>query len=326
MFSKKKPFNPETDLEDLTGKVAFVTGGNRGIGYHTVKHLARKGATVYLGSRSEEAGKAAVEALEKEGIGKGKVVFTWCDFGTPDKAKESGEKLLSQIDRLDILVLSGALLSDPRLKHLDDIIQSNHFGNLKLLLTLLPLLEETSDKYGEARAVLVTSMAHTLSRAKDPNIQFKSSDDFKRDFTSDGKIKAAFGYYAISKLCQLMAHVALHKRNTHPNLLFIAADPGAVNTWSDSYFITRMLSPLINLFFVTAEVGSYNSLFCAASPKVRDEKEAYVGKFLKPVGKVSPMGANVTVERSEEMLDTSIACFDKEGMFPLLPRKEEGSK
>jgi hypothetical protein len=31
----------------------------------------------------------------------------------------------------------------------------SHFGNLKLLLTLLPLLEETSDKYGGARAVLV---------------------------------------------------------------------------------------------------------------------------------------------------------------------------
>jgi hypothetical protein len=38
-------------------------------------------------------------------------------------------------------------------------------------------------------------MAHTLSRAKDPNIQFKTSEDFKRDFTSDGKIKAAFAYY-----------------------------------------------------------------------------------------------------------------------------------
>lgn len=122
MFSKND-FNPDTSLEDLTGKVAFVTGGkcviifpyfcitcssvllrasSRGIGYQTVKFLARKGATVYLGSRSEEAGKAAVAQVEKEGIGKGKVVSTWCDFGTPEKAKETGEKLLSQIDRLDI--------------------------------------------------------------------------------------------------------------------------------------------------------------------------------------------------------------------------------
>ncbi|KAJ3573316.1 hypothetical protein NP233_g2516 [Leucocoprinus birnbaumii] len=322
MFSKKKPFNPETELEDLTGKVAFVTGANRGIGYQTVKHLSRKGATVYMGARSEEAGKAAVDALEKEGIGQGKVVYTWCDFATPEKARESGEKLLSQIERLDILVLNGALLADPRLKYVDEILQTNHFGNLKLLLTLLPLLEATSDKYGEARAVLVTSNAHTLSRAKDPSISFKSPEDFKRDFTSDGKIRAPFSYYSISKLCQLMTHVALHKRNTHPNLFFISIDPGVVNTFSHTYLITRLLSPIINLFFISPEAGSFNSLFAAASPKIREDKKTYDGKYMLPVGRVTPMGVNVTVERSEEMLDTSIACLEKEGMFPLLPRKE----
>lgn len=41
--------------------------------------------------------------LEKEGVGKGKVIFTWCDFSTPEKAKESGEKFLSQVERLDVL-------------------------------------------------------------------------------------------------------------------------------------------------------------------------------------------------------------------------------
>jgi NAD(P)-dependent dehydrogenase (short-subunit alcohol dehydrogenase family) len=76
---------------------------SRGIGYYTVKHLAIKGATVYLGSRSEAAGKTAVANLEKEGIGKGKVLYVWCDFGTPEKAEESATQLLSQINRLDIL-------------------------------------------------------------------------------------------------------------------------------------------------------------------------------------------------------------------------------
>lgn len=72
------------------------------MGYETVKGLARKGATVYLGSRSEEAGKAAVARLEKESVGKGKVIYTWCDFGTTEKAEKSGKELLSQINRLDI--------------------------------------------------------------------------------------------------------------------------------------------------------------------------------------------------------------------------------
>jgi hypothetical protein len=44
----------------------------------------------------------------------------------------------------------------------------------------------------------VGSSGHKLSRAKDPNIRFKHSDDFKRDWTSDGKMRAAFAYYGIT--------------------------------------------------------------------------------------------------------------------------------
>ena len=48
------------DLFDLTGKVAVVTGGTRGIGLMMARGLLQAGASVYISSRKAEAGDAAV--------------------------------------------------------------------------------------------------------------------------------------------------------------------------------------------------------------------------------------------------------------------------
>ena len=41
------------DIPDQPGKTALVTGGNSGLGYETVLHLARKGARVLLAARDQ---------------------------------------------------------------------------------------------------------------------------------------------------------------------------------------------------------------------------------------------------------------------------------
>ena len=49
-------------------KVALVTGGNKGIGFETVRQLAAKGFAVLLGARDKEKGEAAAATLRKEGL------------------------------------------------------------------------------------------------------------------------------------------------------------------------------------------------------------------------------------------------------------------
>ena len=55
-------------LFSLNGKVALVTGSNRGIGYSLARGLARAGASVVLNGRDRERTEAAARDLKDEGL------------------------------------------------------------------------------------------------------------------------------------------------------------------------------------------------------------------------------------------------------------------
>jgi len=56
------------DLFDLTGRVAIVTGGNRGIGYAIAEGLARHGAHVVIANRDATSGQEAALRLQDQGF------------------------------------------------------------------------------------------------------------------------------------------------------------------------------------------------------------------------------------------------------------------
>lgn len=77
--------------------------GSAGIGYPTVKYLARRGAKVYLAARNESKATGAMAKLEAEGIAPGSVVFLKLDLADPRLAKASAQEFISKEERLDIL-------------------------------------------------------------------------------------------------------------------------------------------------------------------------------------------------------------------------------
>src|SRR3546814_1595101 len=68
------------ELFSVTGKVAVVTGGAKGVGSMISRALVRAGADVLVVGRGAEAGAAFVNGLE----GPGKAAFLTHDLGTKE--------------------------------------------------------------------------------------------------------------------------------------------------------------------------------------------------------------------------------------------------
>lgn len=93
-------------MSELTGKVAVVTGGNRGIGLGIARLLAERGALVALMARSMEA---ANEAAGKTGHGaKGFVL----DANVPESIETGMKEVLDAFGKIDVLVNNAGITRD----------------------------------------------------------------------------------------------------------------------------------------------------------------------------------------------------------------------
>jgi 2-deoxy-D-gluconate 3-dehydrogenase len=86
---------------DLKGRVAFITGGNGGIGLGMAKGLALAGAAVIIGGRNKAKGKAALAELAALGA---KSEFAELDVLQETSCKQAIDGAAKQFGRLDILI------------------------------------------------------------------------------------------------------------------------------------------------------------------------------------------------------------------------------
>jgi 3-oxoacyl-[acyl-carrier protein] reductase len=95
---------------DLTGKVALVTGGSRGIGRATAEVLAKQGAHVVVNYvRGEEEARRVVREIEERG---GKAEALGFDVSDMQATEEAIVALAKRLGRLDILVANAGIAID----------------------------------------------------------------------------------------------------------------------------------------------------------------------------------------------------------------------
>jgi len=90
-----------TQLFDLTGKVALVTGGSRGLGLEMATALGEAGASVVITARREQWLTPAEQELRAKGI---EVLAVTCDVSNPDDVNAAVRATIDRFARVDILV------------------------------------------------------------------------------------------------------------------------------------------------------------------------------------------------------------------------------
>src|SRR5436309_2027914 len=92
---------PLTRLFDLSGRVAIVTGGSRGLGQEMAEGLAEAGAALMLCARREEWLTPAVGAMHARGF---TADGTICDVSKPDQVQAVVDRTLARYGKVDILI------------------------------------------------------------------------------------------------------------------------------------------------------------------------------------------------------------------------------
>lgn len=143
---------------DLTGRVALVTGGSRGIGRAIALKLASLGAKVAVNYRINEA--AAQEVVKEIASQGGEAIALQGDVRDADQAGDLVKKTLEAFGRLDILVNNAGITKDNLLVRMkesdwDLVIDTNLKGPYHCTKAALRLM--LKQHYG--RIVNITSVS-----------------------------------------------------------------------------------------------------------------------------------------------------------------------
>ena len=136
------------------GRVALVSGGNRGIGLEIVRQLAERGITTILGSRDEENGRAAAEGLS------GSVVVRQLDVADPESVDRLSRSVEEEFGRLDVLVNNAGITNDEGQRGVDadlervrEALETNLLGAWRLCEAAIPFMR----RHGYGRIVNIST-------------------------------------------------------------------------------------------------------------------------------------------------------------------------
>ena len=305
-----------TEGLDLSGKLAVVTGCTSGIGFETMRVLAKRGAHVVGTSRSVERAEEACRSV----IGTTSPVQL--DLGDFDSVVRCANDILSLRSPIDMLILNAGYRGGGNERQLIDGVEKhfviNHLGHFILVNRLLARL------YVSVNGRVVTVASRTAYRdAPDEGILF---DDLAMQ--GDYSDSLAYGH---SKLANVLFSLKLAELLRGTRMTSNALHPGVISTE-----LSRNLSPFTRFIWnayvsvrgKTVEQGAATTCYVATAPALGNIS----GKYFEDCNAVTIEGqghmqnmamADRLLEKSIELTADWLVEFREPRAEDFQPRRDE---
>ncbi|MES2884040.1 MAG: oxidoreductase [Pseudomonadota bacterium] len=279
-----KTLKRAADLPSQQGKLAVITGGNRGLGFEVAAGLAAAGAQVVLACRDMEKAQGAAERLlQLHPVAQ--VEAMPLDIADLASVRRFAQAFETRFAKLDLLIHNAAAIMVPQGKTANGFelhLGTNHFGPFALTGLLLARLNAAP----AARIVNLSSLAHRLHAGLDMDDPGLNRRPYR-----------PMDAYGRSKFAALLFTQELDRRlkASGARTMAVAAHPGYTATNLDiGGFFLRLTT---RLFAQAPAAGALPILFAATSDAVRG------GEYFGPGGYKELGGAPKQVECSAEARD-----------------------
>ena len=148
-------------MTQLQGKVAFITGGSKGIGFGIAQVLLQKGIHVAITSRSLESAQKAANQLSVFAADSAKVLALKADVRDYQQQQDAVKATESTLGSIDIVIANAGLgvfgsIEDITIEGWNQVIETNLTGVFYTLKSTLSLLKKTKGYY-----ITISSLAGT---------------------------------------------------------------------------------------------------------------------------------------------------------------------
>lgn len=248
-----------TEGLDLRGRTILLTGCNSGIGYETLRTLAKRGAHVVGAARTVEKARRACDGVE------GETTPVACELSEPESVKKCVEQVRALRRPLNAIICNAGIMALPKLQQkygYELQFFTNHIGHFLLVTSLLDQLAD------DGRVVVVASDAH--KGAPDEGIQF--------DNLSGERGYRPWAAYGQSKLANILFANELSKRLRGTGKTANSLHPGVIHTNLGRHMnpVARAaLSLAAPLVLKSPEQGAATQCYVAVHPGVQGVSGKY---------------------------------------------------